>query len=106
MFHQSKAIKDAVKYYSACLNTKSIEKRYDQPLKDLIKEYGSWPVTDKNFTISTWNWSDAFMKTHKYLSLTPVFNMYISDDLRNSSNNVIVVRSVLRIFILRFLYRN
>ena len=88
---QSKAIKDAVKYYSACLNTKSIEKRYDQPLKSLIRNYGSWPVTDKNFSVSNWNWSDSFMKTHKFLALTPIFNMYVSDDLKNSSNNVIVV---------------
>lgn len=87
----SKAIKDAVKYYSACLNTKSIEKRYDQPLKSLIRNYGSWPVTDKNFSVSNWNWSDSFMKTHKFLALTPIFNMYVSDDLKNSSNNVIVV---------------
>lgn len=85
----SLAIKNAVKFYLACMNKKSIEQRYDKPLKDLIKSYNSWPVTDPDFNASTWNWTDTFSRFHKYLSLSPLFNMYIGNDIKNSTKNVL-----------------
>ncbi len=73
------------------MNKKVIEKRYDQPLKDFIKKYNSWPVTDSSFDAASWNWTDTFARFHKYLSLAPIFNMYISDDIKNSTQNAIIV---------------
>ena len=90
-FPQSMSIRNAVDYYSSCLNKKSIEARGDQPLKDVIKQYNSWPVTDMNFTAANWNWTDTFIRVHKYLAMAPVFNMYVGSDLKNSSVNVITV---------------
>ena len=88
---QSNAINNAIMYYLACLNTASIERRNDQPIKDLIKEFNSWPVTDASFNVSTWNWTDTFVKAQKFLSISPIFGMYVGTDLRNSSNSIIVV---------------
>ncbi|XP_065061388.1 endothelin-converting enzyme 2-like isoform X2 [Rhopilema esculentum] len=87
----SMSIRNAVDYYSSCLDKKSIEARGDQPLKDVIKQYNSWPVTDMNFTAGNWNWTDTFIRVHKYLAMAPVFNMYVGSDLKNSSVNVITL---------------
>eukprot|EP00794_Sanderia_malayensis_P015175 gene15175-16734_t len=86
----SLAIQNAVKFYQACMNKKVIEKRYDQPLKDLIKKYNSWPVTNSSFDATSWNWTDTFTRFHKYLSLAPIFNMYVGDDIKNSTQNAII----------------
>eukprot|EP00795_Rhopilema_esculentum_P007248 gene7248-12932_t len=88
---ESMSIRNAVDYYSSCLDKKSIEARGDQPLKDVIKQYNSWPVTDMNFTAGNWNWTDTFIRVHKYLAMAPVFNMYVGSDLKNSSVNVITL---------------
>ena len=79
-------------YYDACVNEVEIEKLGANPLQKLIKEYGSWNVTDKNFTASTWDFNGYFVKIQKYLSMAPLFNMYVAPDLKDSTKNVIVVR--------------
>jgi len=70
-----------------------IESLGAQPLLDLIKEYGSWNVTDGNWTEEKWNFMETFVKIQKYLSIAPLFNMYVSADLKDSTKNIIVVSS-------------
>ena len=72
-----------------------IEELGAAPLMELIKAYGSWNVTDGNWTEEKWDFMDAFVKIQKYLSIAPLFNMYVSADLKDSTKNIIVVSCVI-----------
>ena len=80
--------------FDSCMDEDKIESLGAQPLLDLIKEYGSWNVTDGNWTEEKWNFMETFVKIQKYLSIAPLFNMYVSADLKDSTKNVIVVSSL------------
>ena len=89
--------------FDSCMNEEKIEKLGAAPLFELIKEHGSWNVTDGNWTEESWDFMDTFVKMHKYLSITPLFNMYVGPDLKDSNKNIIAVSdrkggSVLRNF--------
>lgn len=77
--------------FDSCMDEDKIENLGAEPLFDLIKEYGSWNVTDGNWTEDSWDFMDNFVKIQKYLSIAPLFNMYVSADLRDSTKNIIVV---------------
>ena len=77
--------------FDSCMDEDKIEILDAQPLLDLIKDYGSWNVTDGNWTDEKWTFMDNLVKIHKYLSIAPLFNMYVSADLKDSTKNVIVV---------------
>ena len=92
-FHntQNEAVKKALDYYDACVNEDEIERLGAAPLEKMIQDYGSWNVTDSKWNESSWDFMDVFVKIHKYLSIAPIFNMYVGVDLRNSTENVIQV---------------
>ena len=77
--------------FDSCMDEETIEKLDATPLLELIKEYGSWNVTDGNWTEDSWDFMDTFVKIQKKLSIAPLFNMYVSADLKDSTNNIIVV---------------
>ena len=80
--------------FDSCMDEEQIEKLGAAPLLDLIKEYGSWNVTDGNWTENSWDFMDTFVRIQKYLSIAPLFNMYVSADLKDSTKNIIVVSSM------------
>lgn len=80
--------------FDACMDEERIEKLGATPLLDLIKEYGSWNVTDGNWTEASWDFMNTLVRIQKYLSIAPLFNMYVSADLKDSTKNIIVVSSV------------
>ena len=59
---------------------------------------GSWPVTNPDFNESTWDAMEALVNVHKNISQAPVFNIYVSGDIKNSNENVIVVSSIFYLF--------
>ena len=89
---QNEAVMKAFDMFDSCMDEKTIEELDATPLLDLIKEYGSWNVTDGNWTEESWDFMDTFVKIQKYLSVAPLFNMYVSADLKDSTKNIIVVR--------------
>ena len=78
--------------FDSCMDKETVEKLDGTPLLNLIKEYGSWNITDGNWTEESWDFMDTFVRIQKYLSTAPLFNMYVSADLRDSTKNIIVVR--------------
>ena len=81
----------ALDYYDSCRNDERIEELDAKPLEALIKQYGSWNVTDPTWDENTWNFMDVFVNIHKNLSIAPLYNMYVGTDLKNSTQTVIVV---------------
>lgn len=77
--------------FDSCMDEDKIESLDASPLMDLIKDYGSWNVTDGNWTEEKWDFMDTFVRMQKHLSIAPLFNMYVSADLKDSTKNIIVV---------------
>ncbi|XP_067048926.1 endothelin-converting enzyme homolog isoform X4 [Acropora muricata] len=77
--------------FDSCMDKEGVESLGAKPLLDLIKQYGSWNVTDGNWTEESWDFMDTFVKIQKYLSIAPLFNMYVSADLKDSTKNIIVL---------------
>lgn len=83
-------LRDAATYYSSCMDTNMIEKIGDNPMKDLIKQMGSWPVTDPTFNETAWDVMLALVNVHKNISQAPLFNIYVNPDIKNSTENILV----------------
>ena len=89
---QNVAVMKGFDMFDSCMDKEGIERLGARPLLDLIKQYGSWNVTDGNWTEESWDFMDTFVRIQKYLSIAPLFNMYVSADLKDSTKNIIVVR--------------
>lgn len=90
-YKDNKAVMKGFDMFDSCMDEDKIEEVGAGPLLDLIKEYGSWNVTDGNWTEESWDFMDSFVKIQKYLSIAPLFNMYVGADLKDSTKNIIVL---------------
>ncbi|XP_078374601.1 endothelin-converting enzyme homolog isoform X1 [Oculina patagonica] len=90
-YKDNEAVTKGFDMFDSCMDEDRIESRGAAPLLELIKEYGSWNVTDGNWTEENWDFMDTFVKIQKYLSIAPLFNMYVSADLKDSTKNIIVL---------------
>ncbi|XP_020601107.1 endothelin-converting enzyme homolog [Orbicella faveolata] len=90
-YKDNEAVTKGFDMFDSCMDEDKIESLGAQPLLDLIKDYGSWNITDGNWTDEKWTFVETFVKIHKYLSIAPLFNMYVSADLKDSTKNVIVL---------------
>ena len=88
---KNEAVMKGFDLFDSCMDEAKIEELGAEPLFDLIREYGSWNVTDGNWTEDSWNFMDNFVKIQKYLSIAPLFSMYVSPDLKDSAKNIIYV---------------
>lgn len=82
----------ALAYYDSCMDVDEIERLKGEPLKKLIKEYGSWSITDKNWKEKDWDFVTNLARIHKDLVSRILFSMRVLFDEKNSSQNVITVR--------------
>lgn len=74
--------------YESCMDHKLLRKRGVEPLLELLKSFGGWPVLDPNWSEDDFNW----------INLTAVLRLYNNDifivqwigpDLKNSEQNII-----------------
>ena len=79
-------------YYDSCMDLDEIERLKGEPLKKLIKEYGSWSITDKNWEEKDWDFVGNLARIHKDLVLPVLFSMTVVIDNKNSSQYTIKVR--------------
>ena len=92
-FHntQNEAVKKALDYFDACMNETEIERLDAAPLEKIIKDYGSWNVTDPKWNESSWDYMDVQVRMQKYLFIEPIFDMIVGVNRMNSTENVIQV---------------
>ena len=82
----------ALAYYDSCMDVDEIERLKGKPLKKLIKEYGSWNITDENWEEKDWDFVSNLARIHKDLVSPILFSMAVVIDNKNSSQNAITVR--------------
>ena len=82
-------------FYESCMNLKAIDELNDEPLRELIKDIGSWSINGS----SQWKEDDWYLERillyiHKsYTSAGgPLFSVHISDDPINNTRHIIEVR--------------
>ena len=97
-YFQNEAVMKAFRYYDACMNEDEIESLGRKPLIKVITEHGAWSVTNTSWDASSWNFMENFVKIQKHLSVSPLFNMYVGTDLKESTQNIIIVSPYLQSF--------
>ena len=85
-------MRKALAYYDSCMNVGEIERLKGKPLEILIKEYGSWSITDKDWVEKDWDLITNLARIHKDLVIPVLFSMTVAIDNKNSSQNAITVR--------------
>ena len=68
-----------------------IEQRGDEPLKELLRSLGGWPVLDATWDVFSFDWVQLVIKL-RILNNRVLINQWVSADDRNSSANIIHVR--------------
>lgn len=81
------------KFYNSCMNVSTIEERGLAPVKELMKNYGGWPVIEGNdWNESDWNWLDAYKKMfNDGITVWPFFELDVMPSFVNSTINRIFV---------------
>lgn len=79
------------------MDVTEIERLKGEPLEMLIKEYGSWSITDKNWVEEDWDLITNLARIHKDLVIPVLFSMTVAIDNKNSSQNIITVSELLYI---------
>lgn len=90
---ESSSYRKTKDYYSACMDTTSIELRGAEPLMDLVKKFGGWPLFGDDISSGGWNQSSynltkMVIAAHK-IRVSPFFAMWVGSDDRNSSRNIL-----------------
>ena len=81
----------AFTYYDSCVDQETRDQLGGEPLKKLIHELGSWPITDKQWRAESWDFTEASIKIHRKVAIGSFFTLFTSPDRVNSSGYVLNV---------------
>ncbi|XP_022784781.1 endothelin-converting enzyme homolog [Stylophora pistillata] len=88
-YKDNEAVMKGFDMFDSCMDENKINELGADPLLNLIKEYGSWNVTDGNWTEDSWDFMENFVKIRKYLSVQLLFGMHVIADLKDSTEHII-----------------
>lgn len=71
----------------------AIEKDNFTSAKRLIKELGGWPVLSAAWKEDTFNLIGLLEKVRLYTNSPPLMDMYVYDDSKNPTRNILYVRN-------------
>lgn len=71
----------------------AIEKDNFTSAKRLIKELGGWPVLSADWKEDTFNLIGLLEKVRLYTNSPPLMDMYVYDDSKNPTRNILYVRN-------------
>lgn len=78
----------AIHLYQSCMNSDLLGNRGLEPLHDLVRSLGGWPVLDSNWDASQFNWLELAATLRLYNN--DVFIMqWVGPDIKNSQDNII-----------------
>ncbi|KAL9970106.1 hypothetical protein ACROYT_G022430 [Oculina patagonica] len=92
IYSKEEAVWKALAYYDSCMDVVEIERLKGEPLEKLIKEYGAWSITDRNWIEKDWNFITNLARIHKDLVVPVLFSVTVAIDNKNSTQNAITVR--------------
>lgn len=74
--------------YNSCMNYDLIKERGIEPLLELLKELGGWPLLDPNWDEQNFNWLELVAKLRKYNN-DVLIGQWIGPDIQQSDVNII-----------------
>lgn len=91
---EQSAVKKTKRYFESCLNEEEVEKETNTTLPPVIAKYGSWALDNETWNATQWKWSAILLSMIRDLSSTPLFEVGMDINPRNSSQHVILVREI------------
>ena len=91
---QEEAVLKALAFYDSCMDTERINKLKGEPLKDLLERFGSWAILDSEWDESSWDFVSQMVELQRNLTLSTFISLFVDLDLKNSSQNVLVVSKI------------
>ncbi|XP_024616016.1 membrane metallo-endopeptidase-like 1 [Neophocaena asiaeorientalis asiaeorientalis] len=88
------AVQKAKVLYRSCMNESEIEKRDSQPLLDILKAVGGWPVATDKWSESVgaqWELEQQLAVMNAQFNRRVLINLFIWNDDQNSSQHVIYI---------------
>ncbi|GLH05802.1 Neprilysin-2 [Gryllus bimaculatus] len=85
--NEAKPFKLVKKLYRACMNKTLIESRGLEPLQDILRELGGWPVVDgPSWPVGEFDWRESVYKFRKMgYSVDYFMDFSVATDAKNSS---------------------
>lgn len=74
--------------FRSCMNYDLIEKRGLEPLKELLKSLGGWPLLEKNWDEKSFDWLKLVANLRRYNNDILIVE-HVSPDIQNSNMNII-----------------
>lgn len=88
---EQSAVKKTKSYFESCLNEEEVEKETNATLTPVIAKYGSWALNNETWNATQWKWPEILQSMIRDLTGTPLFEVGIDINPRNSSQHMISV---------------
>ena len=88
---EQSAVKKAKNYFESCLKEEEIEQDTNATLIPVIAKYGSWALDSETWNATQWEWSEILLSMIWDLTNTPLLEVHININPRNSSQHIITV---------------
>ena len=88
---EQSAVKKTRSYFESCLKEEEVEKDTNATLIPIIAKYGSWALDNETWNATQWKWSEILLPMIWDLTSTPLLEVAININPRNSSQHIITV---------------
>ena len=88
---EQSAVKKTKSYFESCLNEEEVEKESNATLTPIIALFGSWALDHKTWNAAQWKSSQILLSMISDLTRTPLFEVTINTNPRDSSQHIISV---------------
>lgn len=85
------AVKKTKSYFESCLKEEEVEKDTNATLIPVMAKYGSWALDNETWNATHWEWSEILLSMIRDLIGTPLLEVEININPRNSSQHIITV---------------
>lgn len=73
-------------YYRSCMDEKTLEKLGLDPLRQIIKSFGGWPLLEgQNWTETGYDWMTNNAKIYREVKRSPIMDFHVLADYKNNS---------------------
>jgi len=89
--NDAKPVNQARDFYTACLDTNTLETLGLKPLTDLLGLFGGWPMTLSNWNAANFDWKVATAAGRKLYGVTYLLTIYNYLDSHNTAQSSIFI---------------
>ena len=91
---EQSAVKKAKRYFEACVNEEEVERLTNTSLTPLIAKYGSWALDNETWNSTQWEWTKVLLTMARDFISTPLFEVGMEINPRNSSRYMMSVSNI------------